>query len=80
MTRRTEYEFDGKRLMEDVRARMPKTSLRLISAATGISASTFSRIDQGLAIDIPTFMQICGRLELTPGDYFKAIMWERIIE
>lgn len=74
---RMEYDFDVKRFMADIRKRVGgNTSLDKIAAATGITKSAFSRYDHGMWPDIPTFMQICGRLELTPGDYFKMTKWQ----
>ena len=76
---RVEYEFDHVRFMADVRAAIgDKASLRDIEASTGVSASTYSRVDNGQSLDMDAFMRICGRLELTPGNYFKQVKWQRM--
>lgn len=66
---RIEIEFDTVRFMADVRAAIGngvKTALRDIEEKTGISASSFSRVDKGGTMDMDTFMRVCARLNLTP--------------
>lgn len=80
-TRRIEYEFDTAKFMNDIRVAVGgKAALRDIEAATGISASSFSRVDKGSTMDMDTFMRVCARLNLTPGDYFKKVTWQRVGE
>lgn len=80
---RIEWEFDHTKFMSDVRIMVAgndrdKPGLRDIEAMTGVSASTFSRVDNGATIDLDLFLQICGRLNLTPGAYFKQVRWQRV--
>lgn len=84
--KRIEYEFDHTRFMADVRqsiadeAGLPlseKIALRDIEARTGISASSFSRVDNDGAMDMDTFMRTCARCNMTPGNYFKRVIWQK---
>ena len=75
--RRIEYVFNNFQFMADIRSVMPKSSsLRNIQSRTGIHASTLSRIDNGAPIDLGTFLTICSKLDLLPGNYFSRQIWE----
>lgn len=73
---RTEYSFMSALFMADVRKKANGVSLRPIAFKVGVSASTLSRIDNGEMPDMETFMQICARLELSPGNYFARQVWK----
>ena len=82
---RIEYEFDLIHFTADIAnaIRDPETpaqpiTVRMEETATGISASTFSRMDNGKQPDMETFIQICSRLDLEPGKYFKRYEWRRV--
>ncbi len=84
---RRELEFDTAKFMEHVRVKgaveLPNdvnASLRNIADFVGTSASTLSRIDNGMTPDMETFMTICAKLELVPGDYFSWVTWVRKVE
>lgn len=73
-----EYRFDSAKLMHDIRENCSDgATLREIGARVGVSASTLSRFDNGTMLDFPSFLLICGALDLTPGHYFQRIEWER---
>lgn len=78
--KRIEWEFDHEKFMADVRAAVgaDEPSLRDIELVTGISASTFSRVDNGKTMDMDAFMTVCAKLNLTPGNYFRRVIWQRI--
>lgn len=73
---RVEYLFNHARFMSDVKQSLGGGSLRNIEAATGVSASTLSRIGNGQTPDMQSFLAICGRCQLKPGDYFDRQVWE----
>lgn len=62
-----EIEFDYEKFIEELRKRCGE-STRDIAAQTGISASTWSRVGNGMSPDMATFLQVCSRFDLTPGD------------
>jgi DNA-binding Xre family transcriptional regulator len=75
--KRIEYVFNNMQFMHDIREAMPKgSSLRDIQARTGINPSTLSRLDNGASIDMDTFLTICSKLDLLPGNYFSRRIWE----
>lgn len=81
---RIEYEFDGALFMLEVRRNVKEAteatnvSLRDIEAATGLSASSFSRIDNGAgSLDMPNFLRVCSALDMPPGQFFKRVVWVR---
>lgn len=75
--KRIEYVFNNIQFMADVRGEMPKgSSLRDIQAQTSVNASTLSRLDNGFPIDMDTFLTICSKLDLMPGNYFSRRIWE----
>lgn len=74
---RREYEFDIKTFMADIRRAAPGKSLRDLAILIGVSASALSRWDHGELMDIESFMSACAAFELTPGDYFKPVIWRR---
>lgn len=75
---KVEYRFKAEKLMQDIREACPRdATLREIGARVGVSASTLSRFDNGTMLDFPSFLLVCGALDLTPGDYFERITWER---
>lgn len=80
---RIEYEFDGTLFMSEVRRNVTapdsgKVSLRDIEAATGLSASSFSRLDNGAgSLDMPNFLRVCSALDMPPGQFFKRVVWVR---
>ena len=77
MNKRIEYVFNNIQFMADIRDAMPAgSSLRDIQSRTGINASTLSRIDNGAPIDLGTFLTICSKLDLLPGNYFSRQIWE----
>lgn len=73
---RVEYLFNHARFMSDVKLKLGGGSLRNIEAATGVSASTLSRIGKGQVIEMATFLAICGRCQLKPEHYFDRQVWE----
>jgi hypothetical protein len=85
---RRELEFDTVKFMTDIRAGfrqrtdsvLPIDGLRNIADFVGTSASTLSRIDNGETPNMETFMAICAKLELVPGDYFSWVTWVRKVE
>ena len=79
---KTSLEFDTVRLIADIRASKAteKPSLRDMEAVSGISASTFSRIDNGNKPDMDTFIQLCETFSLEPGNYFLWIEWTGVIK
>jgi len=73
-----EYQFNAEMFMHHIREACPRdATLREIGARVGVSASTLSRFDNGTTLDFPSFLIICGALDLTPGNYFQRITWER---
>lgn len=80
MDEKRELEFDTKKFMEHVRFHSDESSLRSIGAVIGVSASTLSRIDNGMTPDMETFMSVCAKLNLVPGDYFTWAVWRRVKE
>ena len=87
MDEKRELEFNTDKFMQHVRqeaaVNLPNDatpSLRNIADLVGTSASTLSRIDNGTAPDMETFMAICAKLELMPGDYFSWVTWIRKVE
>lgn len=75
-TQRIEYAFNCKLFMSDVRLKSGVQTLREIQDITGVSASTWSRIDRGAVPDIEVFMAVCGKLQMQPGNYFDQQIWE----
>lgn len=76
---RHEWVFMNEKFMSDVRRQIEvngKVSLRELGVNTGISAATFSRLQRGYLPDMNTFTQICAALDLTPGDYFRKVVWK----
>lgn len=72
---KVEYEFNVTRLMEDIR--IDGESLRQLEQRSGISASTWSRIDNGHLPDMQTFLQILAVVDMPPERYFTRVIWER---
>lgn len=73
-----EYRFATETFLHDIREACPHfASLRDIGARVGVSASMLSRMDNGAMPDFASFLKICAALDLTPGDYFQRIEWER---
>lgn len=77
-TQRVEYEFDTEKFMFDVRKF--GATLRDIEDKTGVSASTWSRIDNGKSPDIDTLMKACGMMDVNPGIYFKRCVWTKEVK
>lgn len=74
---RIEYVFNNIQFMSDVRRELPLgSSLRDIQARTEVNASTLSRLDNGFPIDMTTFLNLCSKLDLVPGNYFSRRIWE----
>lgn len=73
---RVEYVFNTAMFMSDVRLKTKTESLREIEAATGISASTFSRIQNGHVPAMDVFLAICSKCQLQPQNYFDKQVWE----
>lgn len=78
---KTSLEFDTVRLIADIRAFISafevaqSPALRDMEAVSGISASTFSRLDNGNKPDMDTFMRMCESFSLEPAHYFIWIDW-----
>lgn len=75
---RYEWQFDTDDFMKAVRKQVGAgdASLRAIELQTGISASTFSRLDNGASPDMDTILRVCSTLNLNPSNYFKKILWK----
>lgn len=73
-----ELEFDHKKFMEHIRGETRDVSLREIADKVGVSASTLSRIDNGVTPDMAVFIAICEACEFEPGIFFRWATWQRI--
>jgi DNA-binding Xre family transcriptional regulator len=79
VTEKRELIFVPAKFMRDIRdACGNEKSLRDIAVRCRVSASTLSRIDNGMTPDMQNFIAICDALELQPGDYFVIARWQRI--
>lgn len=77
---RIEYELDTDHLMNMLYVKAGREkSLRDLEALTGISASTFSRMNNGTAVDMEAFLKLCAFLDAPPGQFFNRVVW-RVVE
>ena len=65
------YYLDVYLLAQLIRQKQGDKSLRELERATGVGASTFSRLLHYKNPDIDTFLSICDWLEVSPGELFK---------
>jgi DNA-binding Xre family transcriptional regulator len=79
-TQRIEYELDLQRLVNELYAHTGKNSLRDMADECGLSASTLSRMNNGMSPDMATFLQLCAFLDRNPGDFFVRVVWTRKTE
>jgi transcriptional regulator with XRE-family HTH domain len=65
--------IDLPKLAAHLRTKRGDRALRATAEEIGnVSASTLSRIEQGSAPDLPTFMRICAWLATSPGEFAEA--------
>lgn len=73
---RIEWYFDLTRFMVDIhQACGRESSLREIADTCGVSASTLSRMENGLTQSIESVFTICSALELDPRKYIYQMEW-----
>lgn len=76
MNEKTEIEFNLEKFNRDILMAVGHAKgLREAGDKAGVSASTLSRMANGMTPDIQTFMRICNHLNLAPGDYFECVVW-----
>lgn len=75
MNERWELEFNVKSFMEDIRGETRVSSLRDLEKIFGVSASTFSRMDNGEVPNMEVLIKICSRLHMRPDNYFVFVKW-----
>lgn len=74
--KRIEWTFDLTQFMTDVhKACGREGSLREIADTCGVSASTLSRMDNGIAQSMESVFIICAALKLDPRQYINQIEW-----
>ena len=61
--------MDVEQLSSQLRYKRGNNSLRTISARTGISAATLSRIERGAAPSVDTYMRICDWLGISADTF-----------
>ncbi len=63
------------KLAAHLRTKRGDRGLRVVAAEIGgVSASTLSRIEQGSAPDLPTFIRICAWLGVSPEEFVRAAL------
>ena len=66
----SESGIDLEKLAAFLRTKRQNRGLRAVAEEIGnVSASTLSRIEQGSAPDLPTFIRICGWLGVSPDEF-----------
>jgi transcriptional regulator with XRE-family HTH domain len=63
--------IDTKKLARLVRAKRGEIGLRELARATGISASTLSRVESGKIGDLDTFLRLCRWLGASPESFMR---------
>jgi transcriptional regulator with XRE-family HTH domain len=67
--------IDLEKLAARVRTKRGDRGLRFIAEEVGgVSASTLSRIEQGSAPDLPTFIRVCEWLGVSPDVFVKSAL------
>ncbi len=62
--------IDLEKLAARLRTKRGDRGLRVVAEQIGgVSASTLSRIEQGSAPDLPTFIRVCAWLEASPDEF-----------
>lgn len=70
--------IDLGKLAAHLRAKRGDRGLRAIAEQIGgVSASTLSRVEQGGAPDLPTFIRICGWLGASPDEFVEPVLGQR---
>lgn len=64
---RTTFDLQG--FITAIKARRGKQGLREVAKATGVSASTLSRIENGKEVDLTTLLAVCDWLERSPSEF-----------
>jgi transcriptional regulator with XRE-family HTH domain len=67
--------IDLEKLAAHLRTKRGERGLRVLAEEIGgVSASTLSRIEQGGAPDLPTFIRICAWLEVSPDEFVEPTL------
>ncbi len=67
--------IDLEKLAAHLRTKRGDRGLRFIAEEIGgVSASTLSRIEQGSAPDLPTFIRVCAWLRVSPEEFVEPAL------
>jgi transcriptional regulator with XRE-family HTH domain len=70
----TDPSIDLEKLAAQLRTKRGDRGLRVIAEEIGgVSASTLSRIEQGGAPDLPTFIRVCAWLGMSPDEFVETV-------